>query len=392
MKSNVLRAVIDKPRHEDGVAGIRWTNLSSNRTFDEYFLDVEQLKRATARIRQALHKLQESLNGPLSIDAPEPLQELALCGVDLYQYLMTCSARRMGHEEAAVTFRSWFETEILPNPESWRIEFVIRDVENIVPWGLVFSPRPGLDIKQLGTAFPDYEAFWCHSFNTAVFHKLPDRSRAYQTVAADKYIFSLLVEYSDQPILQLDGQSRSSELSRKKQMEKDRHEAQLDHRVFDYNEQAREFLGMYDNKTRHFLYMSLQAEADAYEHDSIRDLKEEIPDGELFLLLDGDAVIRGDRGDDWLHTLFDTDWSGLVAAETDIKNPSLHFAGWEFLEALLTHASPLHAMLHKARRDFWPASLLYGLYCDPMKLNIEDPPPEDFVRVHRALKAAMMSY
>lgn len=392
MKSKVLRAVIDKPHHSDGVSSIRWTDLSSNLTFDEYFLDVEQLKRATERTREALHKLQDSLTGPLSIDTPDPLQELALCGVDLYQYLMTCSARRVGHAEAASTFRAWFESEILPNPDDWRIEFLIRDVQNIVPWGLVFSPRPGMDIKTLGTSYSDYEPFWCHSFNTAVFHKLPDRSRAYQTVSADKFMFSLLVEYADHSKFKFETPPSAAELSRKKQMEKDRHEAQLGHRLFDYNEQAREFLGMYDSQTSHFLYMSLQVDPDEYEHDSIRDLKEEIPDGDLFLLLDGDAVIRGDRGEDWLHTLFDTDWSGLIAAETDIKNPSLTFAGWGFLEALLTHSSPLHAMLHKARRDFWPASLLYGLYCDPMKLSIENPPPQDFVRVHQALKAARAMY
>lgn len=353
----------------DGVVEISWTSMLDGKSFGPYFLVLDQLQRATARMREALDNVQAAMLDGRTISGPEPLQELARNGLDLYGVIMTCSPRHPAGQAASVEFRDWFESTVLPSDEEdWRIEVLVQDITDVMPWGLVFSPNSEISIDDLGTSYEDYQGFWCNRFRAATFHGLPSSTILKRALNSDRFKISLIVEKEEQ--------SGLLKMESSLQIEQSRSHDLLQERMFEERDDASDFL--LDHPERHHVvYMSLLVDGESNDHGSLRSLRDMI-EGNLYVFLDGDAVIRGDRQEEWLFTLFKSGWSGLIAAETDITNQHLKFAGWDFLKEVLTYAQPLGHSIHEARRSFWPGSILYGVYSDPMKLSLDERPPADF--------------
>jgi hypothetical protein len=81
-----------------------------------------------------------------------------------------------------------------------------------------------------------------------------------------------------------------------------------------------------------------------------------------FLFLDGDAVIRGDRGQKFLQEIMDVATVGLMAVECDIPDSRKRLLGWSFWRTIAQKAEPLAEAARQARLEHWPSGLLYGVY------------------------------
>ena len=380
MSTNILRAHLKQSQTADEIVEICWTSVDEGTAFEPYFLDLAQLSRATERIRSALDTVQAAMHHGTSITEAEPLRELARNGLDLYGVVMTCSPRKSTGQNAAVTFRQWFESVVIPSKEDWRIEMLVEDVSEVVPWGLVFCPSPSIEIDDLETKYDDYVGFWCNRFRLATFKGVPSPQAS--ILPSDHFRFSLIVEEDESKL--------PMKVQKDLKVEQTRSHAVLEERMFGERFDALEFLMDHDD-FHHFVYMSLQVDGDHNDHGSLRSLRETI-DGNLFVFLDGDAIIRGDRDQEWLFTLFNSGWAGLIAAETDITNDNLKLAGWDFLKEVLTYAQPLAFSIHEARRSFWPGSILYGVYSDPMQLSLDPRPPTDFTALDKHLQIFREQY
>ena len=97
-------------------------------------------------------------------------------------------------------------------------------------------------------------------------------------------------------------------------------------------------------------------------------------DAHAIAMIDREAIIRGDRGPDWLRVFFRDQWTGLIAVESDITAKALKFHGFRFLTELLSRGVPLAESLHDIRRTLWPYSLLYGVYSNPDRVFVAPPP------------------
>jgi len=134
-----------------------------------------------------------------------------------------------------------------------------------------------------------------------------------------------------------------------------------------------------------FFYVSLNAKGGVYQlTDSDlegRDLTlamAPIQMGRMvFVMLDGDCVIRGDRGAEWIEDMLMRPDRGVFAVETDITSAHNRFFGWTFMRDAIVAGAPLIDGVTSARTKHWPRSLLYGLYCTPLQAMLR--PPKDFL-------------
>ena len=92
-----------------------------------------------------------------------------------------------------------------------------------------------------------------------------------------------------------------------------------------------------------------------------------------------------------MRTMLEIGRTGLIAAETDIKKDELLHFGWTLLKFILESKLPLIDAIDKARKTdkFWPKSILYGVYCDPVNIYFNPPPEEEIEKADRFLNFVM---
>ena len=378
--------------HTEGRVNIHWRNLDEESDWDPYFVSERNLNRLALEIREHLSKLQ-ALNweGFDKWDAEQKsdsfgviLKELAATGEDLYYELFTGFRGDPQSEQDAREFRKWFEETVVPAKEgTWRIQIIHTNyAKAIVPWGLVFTPNK----KTEDAAAPTYERyknFWCSSFRLACrgafledVDEIEDRRDGERTKVA------VVIERNEDQIAKFEHSAINKKTERL-------HGKRGDYIAHD----KREFKRIATNQKRNdvYWYISLKSDGGEYSlggqslghHEISLSYQHSAEDRIIIMLVDGDAVIRNDRGPQWVKSALEVGRAGLIAVETDIENPQLKFFGWSLLkfliEALAKH--PLIEAMEIARKEFWPRSLLYGVYCNPLHVYLHDYPNDiiDFI-------------
>lgn len=372
VKEHVLRAVLDY--EEDGVRVTWSTKYPEETEFEWYVILQEDLRRCTTNIRRELDKLQEMEPAGGADDLSrfrDVLRSLARQGADLYEVLLTGKDQDDSpiNQRVATKFRAWFEETVRDDPDvRWRIQFVHpQSAEFIVPWGLVFTPPKDGDFDSLGYVPGDFRQFWSVRHRAACSvvtpRKVGDGPEARDNVAVSAYLEmggALLKqsvkpaghsEDEDDPVI-ADDSSEAKRISRR--------------------------LRRYDQ----FWYFWLDPEPEfqqhkAHELENILATNRLRDDRIVCVLMDGDAVVRTDRGPGWLSATLRLGRSGLIAAESDINNPALKCFGWSILRHVASQERPFMDAVMEAREQLWPHSLLYGVYCDPEMF----PSPPDTRRI-----------
>lgn len=374
----VLDAMDDKVR-------ANWSMPEQNRHWDSYSVSASDLSQRAHEIHQCLQEL-EDINWEDSAEAIliPILRRLADAGSGLYQSLLTGHPNDPQSRRSAQNFRGWFEREVIPSAfGTWRIQVVHKSYEApIVPWGLTFTPlSEDRSIDKLTASYEDLGNFWSISYLLACRGILSNQSHNLDQ-KRDTASIVVTVELDNRSFANYHREVQSNinfDILRE-------HLSNSPDSIEELSSHYRSF--------DIFWYVCLDAESGNYllqgeeiGNEEIARLEEQIDrDKVVVMLLDGDAVIRGDRGGRWIDAMLKVGRSGLIAAETDIRNPSLRHFGWEFLKFILHRKEPLITAISEARREFWPKSLLYGVYCDPLHVYFDPPPEEDIDLVDRFLK------
>lgn len=392
VQSRTLQAVLD---HSKERVSVHWRvledELDDETDWDPYFVSERQLNRLSKELREQLSLLQavdwtgfEHWTVKRKKEAfGEILEEMANTGTELYGALMTGLQGDRQSEEDSKVFRDWFEETVLPAEEgSWRIQIIHTNYsKDIVPWGLVFTPRSPDDDDRSPT-FENYKNFWCSSFRLACRGTfLEEADEIEDRRDGDLTKVAVVIE---RDVDQYD----SFERTRARKPDRDR-DLRRDYIAHDKREFRR--LAFNQKKNDVFWYISLKSDGGAYSlggqplgHQEISSSYEQVnEDRIIIMLIDGDAVIRNDRGSQWVESALEIGRAGLIAVETDIQNPQLRYFGWLLLKSLIKSLSknPLIDAMQEARREFWPHSLLYGVYCNPLHFYLHDRPDDiiDFI-------------
>lgn len=367
---------------------IRWEiDEDGGQIWEPYEISLDEIHVRTNAVLDALKRLEATDWSDMSGAEQQPnLRNLVEVGLLQYETIITGHGRTAG---IAKQFRDWFETEVASQNGEWRIQVVHHQYDApLICWGLTFTPMKGLDLNSLSTDWEDYQGFWAVSLKLAcrgVLLKQGDRitepfqgfeGRVPITLDVDE---DLLDDYkasmSEDDWLRVSGQFPNTI-----------------HRVLETS-RSNELQNV-------FWYVSLEQESGVYIIDddelsinTVRKARDNLS-RILVMFLDGDSVIRGRRGMSWVETLLHKGRTGLISTEVDIKNPQLTYFGWQFYRYVISAKKPLIEAIYDARlhQDFWPKSLLYGVYCDPLRIYFIPPPDGeikaadnfiDFVLTHR---------
>lgn len=351
---------------------IQWiVRDESVETWEDYLVVSRTVLACGAKQRERLADL-ESCDWSADGEAErlDCLRQLAKGGIELYELLLTGADGVESSQLAAKRFREWFEKTVRTDPDNWRIQVVHQQYDTLVlPWGLVFTPlADGGDTDTLTHDFDDYFNFWAHSFGLAVrgTHGLEAEKTEAVPKASDSRV-TITIEVGDEVI----------EFAKKNKPSLS--DEYFESRVAEDMDQLIEVSQNYDEMNI-FWYIQLQAEDgrfildgepfEASEFSDVAERRQHI----LLLMLDGDSVLTSDGGISWLRQMLIHGRSGLLAAETDITNPDLKLFGWTFLKTIMEEQNQwLADAIADARKEFWPQSILFGVYCDP--LNIQFNPP-----------------
>lgn len=367
---------------------IRWEiDEEGGKIWQPYKIELEAIQRCSTEVLEGLGRLENIDWAEQSGAELQPcLRAIVEAGMRQYEVIMTGQHRTA---EAARDFRDWFESEVAPKSDRWRIQVVHHQYDApLICWGLTFTPLADIEGNKLGTGWEDYQHFWsvslklaCRGFLLRQADQLPGKLGDYETKVP------VTVEVSDELI---------EEYKKKTESEKFSIGEQISNTVRSFEGTARR------NELQNvFWYVFLEQEDNAYVIDndeltsnSIRKARNNV--SKIFIMfLDGHSVIRGERGTRWVETLLHKGRTGLISTEVDINNKQLCYFGWEFLKYVLGRqgddgkTKPLIEAIHEAREVFWPKSLLYGVYCDPLHIYFQPPPEGEINAADDFLKSAM---
>lgn len=372
---------------------VRWEfDEEDGKIWQSYKIKLDEIQRSSDEILDGLRRLEAiDWSDPTGAALQPCLRKLVKAGKRQYEVLMTGDGRTA---EFAKEFREWFESEVAPNSANWRVQVVHHQYNSpLICWGLTFTPLQSKDSDALGTDWEDYQNFWSISLKLACRGILLKRADQMQLRLGDyETKVPVTVEVSDELINQYEqavGEAEHFSVREQisntvKSFEKTSERNELQN-VFWYV-----FLGQEDN--------ALVIDDDELTSNSIRKARDNI--SKVFVMfLDGHSVIRGKRGTRWVETLLDKGRTGLISTEVDINNQDLVYFGWEFLKFVLARpeddaipnskTKPLIEAIHEARKEFWPKSLLYGVYCDPLHIFFQPPPEGEIKAADDFLTGAM---
>lgn len=346
---NVLMAQLQ--RRGRGVV-IKWT-VDRGAPYQEwsYVIDKVQLDAAALAIRQALQKLQnEFLVTQKEADRANHLRAVARAGSNLYELVMSSNTE----------FRLWFEANVSNAvPGEWAVEFQAGDVRPLVPWGLTFCKRPGTDFSRLGAEYADYVDFWCIRYGTVCYsaiHSDPESEK--KVLDSSLFKFTIVTEPSYGGFEEITkslgpGTKPESKTELKETLNQHREWHQL---VYFY----------LDHQFTFNVSSGIKLSASEFA-----DCVMKIQNSTGLAFIDREALIRGDRGNDWVDIFFVKNWQGFIATEVDISNDRLNCFGIEILAEIASHEMRLSELMPIIREKFWPWCLLYGVYCNTRAFYIK---------------------
>jgi hypothetical protein len=345
----------------------------------EYLLPTSELEARTKACREALGSLQLVADAPSDSSLSEALQQLARSGRELYELLMSDP---VGATPDGESFRHWFEHNVAASdPGTWRVQFLYQGAQPAIPWGLLYSSSSTVGA---GIAYTDYVDFWAHRYSTASYIQSADSPVDDMKMDGNAVLCSLLIEVTDDVDVEMaahDGESLRMRLWGPLR----------DHTIRTVRDLTDRFRGKGKGRLHHIVYLNLRTSAGDYTFpdgsltpDRLAQIAAYLEGGgHAIAMIDREAIIRGDRGREWLETFFNAQWAGLIAAETDITSKRLQHHGFRFLTELLGCGKRLSESLPEIRKQLWPYSLLYGVYSNPD--NVFVAPPPQIVKEMRAV-------
>lgn len=346
-----------------------------------YYVSKESVEGPSGRIRKHLQDLQDlewDSSSPTALsDAYAPiLARLIDAGCRLHDGIL--EGIDDDSKEAAKPFQEWFKHNVLAKDAKvdWRIEVAhSTHREFIAPWALACTPISRAELASLDPrSYADYDRFWGARFQVYV-RSASERKTDQDEIIGDHIGLACVLELDEQVVAEVG-----------KWQENDRRGLE-DHFGWDRDTFQRI---KRDQISHHlFWYLSLShsggavklIDADLVERVKQRNLSAsgKDPVRVVIMLIDGDAIVRGDRGTKWLDSALNLGRAGLIAVEADIDNKRLRHFGWKILEHVLLSGKPLLDGVDEARAKYWPLGLLYGVYCDPVHTRV-DPPPRGMIK------------
>lgn len=384
--SKVLKLTLDFSQPGEIIA--EWNNDPSGSAESEdepwtYNLDIRQLMAAAADVDLALKSLIALDWGARLPETPRPdykapLQALAEAGMRLRLALMTGKLGDKTSGRAAADFLRWFDESVAGSaPGDWRIEIVnLQHPTQTFPFGLCFDLAPDKDLADLDVTDPNqFNGFWCQGYGLATRGRDPTARK--MKLKREGIVTMLTVqERPDGGKSQIEETAPRPDLGFKEEKNKEK-----GYLIEDPDEYARLVREAVDQQDRDlYIYLSLRSDMkpddpNALSIPEVRELRSNADSDVVMLaVLDGDAVIRGDRGTAWLEEITAMGQNGLIATEVDIRNKQLLFLGWEVLSDILTSGKTIIDAINDYRRKEWPLGLIYGVYCNPIHIYV-DPPP-----------------
>ena len=373
-----LRAMV---RHDNDSVSLEWAIEGHPDTgdpeFEPYLVAQNRLYDCGDQIRRILDDLQASLSGTKgapSNKTMESVRRLAWGGAEFYDVVTCGRAGDNASKLRADEFRDWFERVVVPAPHGqWRIQIEHENFSTkVLPWGLIFPPPQDRSIDDLSDTLEDFSSFWCMSYFLAC--SGPTQQEAANNIrSAEQFVMAAIIELDNNQVEEyLKINTINGALDRD----------EINNVFGTSSSNLRRIAGQSSNQSR-FWYVSLKAKDGAYrlsKHELLENhfanpaelgVKES---GVGMVLLDGDAVIRGDRGSDWVKEILHAPRTGMIAVETDISNPHLKFGGWDFLQSIIYQKDKTFLWaIHHSRQQYWPFCLLYGVYSNPLYLSPAPP-------------------
>lgn len=379
-----LKATLD---YEVDTVWVTWD--AEDVSFTRYEVRISDLRACTHNIREHLKKLQklDLPNDRSDYDFYQPiLGPLAHEGARLYDVLMSGNPDDPLSAVDAAEFREWFEDTVIGDDASWHIHVVHpENASFVVPWGLIFTPPPDGDIDSLDPGPDGLSRFWSIVHRSSCSVVTPPDEIEPDKKGRPNVILSAFME----------GDHHLTSHKIEQITEPDIRE-RLDEVISDTPDAAQDRVNEF-NAYDQFWYLWLNPDGggnagslqkiDAEHFENALKNGEDKLDRVVFLLLDGDAVIRQDRGVSWLSAALKFGRSGLIAVEADIDNEKLRCFGWSILRHILTSRRPFTEAITEARRALWPHSLLYGVYCNPSDAYSDPPDRETIAAMDRYMRA-----
>lgn len=401
----------EEPKPREGQSDHVWALEREQGTgWGAYKISIDKLKRQTHVVRERLEEFaaryfQEDKDAQAQIDAMERVVE---AGIELYNVLLTPDG---GDDQG---FRAWFESEIArvnePKPRADVVLEIVLDDSGpaFVPAvGMIFTPRTSR-VRPSKLDFDAYTDFWAVAFRCACF---PVPHRKERTEMVDHKHFETLVvrENADSTYDLIQRKITAQKLapasiisghrvvSGGNQLKEKIINASLDKCVlfhFDLQADAKHealplLMDANDLSNRPFTAQDLTDATNRAEVE-YRGRLDQRPfqvDDKTYAVavIDREAIIRGDRGENWLRKgFFQQPWIGLIATECDLKSetrrdlseiPPERFLGMLLLRSIFKQESRrLVDAIVDARRECWPFSIFFGLYCNPRQPWIKGTP------------------
>ena len=259
------------------------------------------------------------------------------------------------------------------DPGAWRVHFLYQGAQPAIPWGLLYSSTG--TVRTGGIDYEDYVDFWAHRYSTASYIQSADAPVDDMRIDGNAVLCSLLIEVPDDVDVEVaahDGENLRMRLWGPLR----------EHTILTVRDLSDRFRGKGKGKLHHIVYLNLRTNAGDYTFpdesltpDRLARIAAYLEGGgHAIAMIDREAIIRGDRGREWLDTFFNAHWAGLIAAETDIESERLRHHGFRFLTELLACGVRLSESLPIIRKQLWPYSLLYGVYSNPENIFVAPPP------------------
>lgn len=324
-----------------------------------YKISRDNVDSASRKSRMALQELVEAIEADKpDDDYKEHLRNLARAGMEIYYAIMTGVS---GTEDMAAEFEAWFRNEEATSEQKFRID-VIFDGEALAPWGLTFSPIPDGDLARCGGSPEEFENFWCMAHRLSCYPESQIVEEGEEPPVVDGQITELFVA--------LDGSLRD----------------QTDPYLATYTVTSRERMEYRSKHAFNFhqlIYVNLPTNdgelvigPERMPPDVFKSMGHFIQHYSI-IFVDRTAVIYGPNGRNWIEA-FHNKWDGFIGVETDMpENEYIRLYGLRLVKDLVSCSEKLEDAVSKIRVRHWPASLAFGMYCNPSRFFIS--PSPDFL-------------
>jgi hypothetical protein len=320
------------------------------------------LERLGKSMRDRLERLVHTVRDNGGDQCGKQLKDLATDGRYFYQYLFDSDDRK----DEALRIRDWLESE----GNRYRIHI---DVEASIhlPWGLIYGSDPDALRGDAGESGIDkYGDFWCLKHHVSMLYSRPLLERA--EIEADKF-----------HVLPIINRSVLEEVRKHLgDIEAEAWNAILEGRnpVYDKSDAFSRWKSMNDKHGMlYFLchgdgkQLSLAAPLDE-SRDRIISIDEFRWNFErkaarngtgTFVFLNACATAKGEVTGGFFEALGRDGFFGYIGTEATVPNVFAQRFGLMFLNEFLYSNRQLFEVMSQLRRQFWPLSLLYSVYCFP---------------------------